>query len=107
MRKTIKILIVAALVLAGALSSGCSVINEELETTPLPQDSNTVTLTTRVSFDAATKALDEGGVKTFAVGDQIAIFYYDSLEDTRKAVSEKLTAEDISTDGKTARVQGS
>lgn len=102
MKQTNKILIIAALLLAGAFISGCSVINEELETTPLPQDSNTVTLTTRVSFDATTKALDAGGVKTFAVGDQIAIFYTDSLDDIQKAVTLALTADDISDGGKTA-----
>lgn len=102
MKQTNKILIIAALLLAGAFISGCSVINEELETTPLPQDGNSVTLTTRVSFDATTKALDAGGVKTFAVGDQIAIFYTDSLDDTQKAVTLALTADDISDGGKTA-----
>ena len=75
MRQTNKMLIIATLVIGGALSFGCSVLDEELDTTPLPQDDNTVTLTTKVSFNSAsTRALDANGVKTFVVGDQIAVF---------------------------------
>lgn len=103
MKQTNKTLIIAALFFVGALSSGCSVLNDEISTTPLPQDGHTVTLTTQVSFSApSTKALDASGVKTFAVGDQMAVFYMDTEEEMRKAVTLKLTAENISADGKTA-----
>lgn len=103
MRQTNKMLIIATLVLGGALSFGCSVLDEELDTTPLPQDDNTVTLTTKVSFNSAsTRALDANGVKTFVVGDQIAIFYTDKEDEVRKVVTDELVADDISDGGKTA-----
>lgn len=103
MRQTNKMLIIATLVLGGALSFGCSVLDEELDTTPLPQDDNTVTLTTKVSFNSAsTRALDANGVKTFVVGDQIAVFYTDKEDEVRKVVTDELVAEDISDGGKTA-----
>lgn len=103
MRQTNKMLIIATLVIGGALSFGCSVLDEELDTTPLPQDDNTVTLTTKVSFNSAsTRALDANGVKTFVVGDQIAVFYTDKEDEVRKVVTDELVAEDISDGGKTA-----
>ena len=62
-----------ALVVVGAMMSGCA---EEVEVVQ-PAVNGTVTMKTTISLDgkSATRALTEGGVKTFAVGDQIAVIY--------------------------------
>lgn len=105
MRKMIKFLSMAALVLVGAMMTGCSSedIIDNLQQSE--NQSNIVTLTTTVSLDgdATTRALTPAGVKTFAEGDQIAVMYSNatSYMDV-KAVSNKLTSTDISADGKTA-----
>ena len=89
-----------ALVLLGALMSGCT--PEEIPS-QAPND-GPVTLTTTVSLDGtpASKALTAAGVKTFAVGDQVAIVYTNTANATVKAVSEPLTAYDIRDEGKIA-----
>ena len=108
-KKTMKFLSMAAVALFGAIISGCS--NDDDAILDIPQQPeqqiNTVTLTTTVSLDtdnATTRALTEGGEKTFAVGDQIAVGYRNSTSSSpnAKAVSLALTAADISADGKTA-----
>ena len=75
MNKTIRFLSMAALVFVGAIITGCSTDDDS---TSLDQPaSKTVTLTTTISMDgsATTRALTEAGVKTFAVGEQIAVVY--------------------------------
>ena len=97
---------ILALVLLGALSLGC----ERMEIPGQARndgDASTgepVTLTTTVSLAEApgTKALTAAGVKTFAVGDQVAIIYKNTSQETVKAVSAPLLAEDIASDGKMA-----
>jgi hypothetical protein len=88
----------------GAVMTGCS-NNDELQQ---PESvKRTVTLTTTVSLDggAGTRALDVStGVKTFAVDDQISFVYKNTSDETKLAVSEKLTQSDISADGKTATI---
>ena len=81
-----------ALVVVGALMSGCA---EEVEVVQ-PAVNGTVTMKTTISLDgkSATRALTEGGVKTFAAGDQIAVIYEQGTG-TGKAVSVALTADDI------------
>ena len=95
---------IAALALMGAVMTGCS-NNDELQQ---PESvKRTVTLTTTVSLDggAGTRALDVStGVKTFAVDDQISFVYKNTSDETKLAVSEKLTQSDISADGKTATI---
>ncbi len=95
---------IAALALMGAVMTGCS-NNDELQQ---PESvKRTVTLTTTVSLDggAGTRALDvTTGVKTFAVDDQISFVYKNTSDETKLAVSEKLTQSDISADGKTATI---
>ena len=105
--KTMKnFLSMAALALMGAMMTGCS---SEDNFTAQPQQQvadkgNVVTLTTTVGFDASagTRALTETGVKTFAVGDKIAVLY-GSSSGGKWAVSEALTAEDITNGGKSAQ----
>ena len=95
---------IAALALMGAVMTGCS-NNDELQQ---PESvKRTVTLTTTVSLDGGggTRALNvTTGVKTFAVDDQISFVYKNTSDETKLAVSEKLTQSDISADGKTATI---
>lgn len=95
----------AALAVAGAILTGCSsedVANEA----PQAKSGNKVIQTTTISLGggAGTRALDADGKKTFAVGDQIAIYYKNTSGELQLANSAALTANDISSDGKTATV---
>ena len=104
MNKTIRFLSMAALVFVGAIITGCSTDDDS---TSLDQPaSKTVTLTTTISMDgsATTRALTEEGVKTFAVGDQIAVVYTNTSSERVKAVSNALVAGDITNSGKTAKI---
>ena len=100
--KHIKIFLsVAALAVAGAMMSGCA---EKLET--LQPANKTVTMKTTVGLgqSAATRgAIDPAnGTTTFTAGDRIAVIYQNASNETVKAVSEALTAADISADGENA-----
>ena len=95
----------AALAVAGAILTGCSsedVANEA----PQAKTGNKVIQTTTISLGggAATRALDASGQKTFAAGDQIAVFYRNVNNELQLAESAALTAADISSDGKTATI---
>ena len=93
--KKIQYFSLAAFVMAGTLLAGCSKVeNEE----PQVED-NIVTVSATVNLDNATRALSDGGEKTFAVGDQIAVLYQNQ---NKTAVSAPLTDSDISDGGKTA-----
>ena len=66
---------------------------------------NVVTLTTTVGFadDGTTRALTGTGVKTFAAGETMAIYYWKNKgNDHVKAVSAPLTPGDITNGGKSA-----
>ena len=92
-----KYLSIAALVAVGAIMMGCNkldVVTEQTQQEEEPVISNTVTLTTTVSLDAATKALTADGEKTFAEGEQIALVYKNTSSETVVAVSEALPAGD-------------
>jgi hypothetical protein len=83
MKQRFNILSIAALVFAGALTTGCA---DQLNDPQQPQEgSGTVTLTATVGFDASTKALTAGGVKTFAAGETIAVFYTNESSNLVKA----------------------
>ena len=104
MNKTIRFLSMAALVFVGAITTGCST---EDDSTSLDQPaSKTVTLTTTISMDgsATTRALTEEGVKTFAVGDQIAVVYTNTSSERVKVLSSALQEGDITNSGKTAKI---
>ena len=99
MKQIYNILSIAALVIAGVMTTGCV---DQLNDPQQPQDGGkTVTLTTTVGLEGATKALTAGGVKTFAAGDQIAVIYKNTSGQTKKVLSNALTGvgTDISTDG--------
>ena len=109
MKKTIRLLTMAALAVAGAVMAGCSGSDDIIDNPQPPtQKDNVVTVTTTISLaagggeegGATTRALDPAtGVKTFAVGERISV-EYNYL--SSKAISEPLTAGNISDGGKTA-----
>ena len=110
MKTTKYFLSMAALALVGAMTVSCS-SDDNITDQPQQQEvtkSNVVTLTTTVSLDggATTRALSiEGnkGVKTFAAGETMAIYYWKNKgNDHVKAVSAPLTAGDITNGGKSA-----
>ncbi len=84
--KTMRFLSMAALALVGAMMTGCSSDDDILQ----PENkTNVVTLTATVGFDdgvAATRAVTGTGVKTFADGDQMAVIYKNTSNETVKAV---------------------
>ena len=96
----------AALALMGTMMTGCAGDDLAKEAPQANNDNHTVTLTTTISLDgsATTRALDAQGKKTFAKGDQVAIFYQNTSGETQYVESEALTANDISDDGKTAKL---
>ena len=104
--KTMKnFLSMAALALVGAMTVSCS-SDDNITDQPQQQEvtkDNVVTLTTTVGFDdaASTRALTAEGVKTFAVGETMAVIYYNGTS-TVKAVSHALEAGDITNEGKNA-----
>ena len=97
----------AALALVGAMTVSCS-SDDNIIDQPQQQEvtkNNVVTLTTTVGLggDDATRALTSTGVKTFAVGETMAIYYWKNKgNDHEKAVSAPLTAGDITNGGKSA-----
>ena len=103
---------ILVLVLLGALSLGCieeipEVVVDDNSGSVIPgMTGNPVTLTTTVSLGEGpeSKALTAEGVKTFAVGDRVAIVYTNTADATVKAVSEPLSAGDIRDGGKTANL---
>lgn len=105
MKQTMKYLSIAALVAVGAIMMGCNkldIVTEQTQQEEEPVISNTVTLTTTVSLDAATKALTAAGVKTFAAGETMALVYKNTSSATVKVVSTALTDGDITNAGKSA-----
>ena len=106
-----KYLGIVALALTGALMSGCATDNDITESAPqtaaeqTAKEDNIVVLTTTVNRGAQTKALTPEGVKTFAVGEQVALQYEETtLGVDVMAVSNPLTEDDITNGGKTAKL---
>ena len=101
-----RFLSIVALAFVGAVMTGCSNDDDsaidksqQLENT----SKKVVTMTTSVALDAGatTRALTGEGVKTFAVGEQMAIVYSNG-SDMVKAVSRALKADDIKDAGTSA-----
>ena len=104
-KKTMRFLSMAALALVGAMTVSCS-SDDNFTDQPQQQEvtkDNVVTLTTTVGFDdaASTRALTAEGVKTFAVGETMAVVYNNGST-TVKAVSHPLDADDIADGAKSA-----
>lgn len=105
--KTMKyFLSMAALALVGAMTVSCSSDDNIIDQAQQPETkNNVVTLTTTVSLDggATTRALSSTGVKTFAAGETMAIYYWKNKGTVHeKAVSAPLTEGDITNGGKSA-----
>ena len=94
MKKTFRFLSMAALLVVGAIMTGCS-NDDNIDTPPQPtKNNNIVTLTATVSLDgdAGTRAINATtGVKTFETGNQIAVIYKNTSSQTVKAVSTDFT----------------
>ena len=111
MEKTMRFLSIAALVLVGAVMTGCS---SEDNFTAQPQQQvadkgNVVTVTATVGLgeQAGTRKLTidgSKGVKTFAVGDKIAVVYQNTSGTMVKAETAALIATDITSGGKSAKI---
>ena len=107
MKKTYKYLSMAALLVVGAIMTGCS--NEDNTGNPQQpvNNDNLVTLTATVSLDggAATRAITPSsaqsgkGTKTFEAENSIAVIYEKTGGGIAKAVSTALTDEDLSSNG--------
>lgn len=105
MQKISKYMMMAALALVGTMMTGCTSDDLANEAPQTKNDSTPVTLTTTISLDggATTRALDAQGKKTFAAGDQVAIYYQNTSDVAKMAITTALTTTDISDDGKTAK----
>ena len=105
MQKISKYMMMAALALVGTMMTGCTGDDLAKEAPQTNNDNHTVTLTTTISLDgsATTRALDAQGKKTFAAGDQVAIYYQNTSDVAKMAITTALTTTDISDDGKTAK----
>ena len=110
MKKTMNYLSMAALALVGAVMTGCSSDDNIASNQQPAKQDNIVTVTTTIGLggdNATTRALNidytnKKAVKTFAVGDQVALKYYNTSGEEVKAVSNALEAGDITNDGKSA-----
>lgn len=105
MRQIRHLLTMAALAVMGAMMAGCASEDNIIADPQQPAGpTGPLTLTTTVTLGdgANTRALTEGGVKTFAIGDKIAVKYtYDTGID-KTELSAPLEETDISNEGKTA-----
>lgn len=88
--KAIKFFSMAALVVLGAIFSSCAKIDKGVE--PLAEGNGVVYTTTINMGTDGTKALSPIGVKTFAEGDQIAVIYKNTSNQTVKAVSAAISS---------------
>ena len=104
MKQMNKILAITTLVLACVLSSGCEDFRNELNTiTSKTNGVKTMTVTISLDSNAATRALDSTGKKTFAEGDKIAVIYENSDSGALvKKQSEPLATKDLIENGKKA-----
>lgn len=94
----------AALVFVGAMTAGCSSDDLTAET-PQPADAGktvVMKITISLSESASTRALTEAGVKTFAMGDQIAVIYKNTAGETVKVESAALLGTDLHDAGQNA-----
>ena len=94
MKKTFRFLSMAALLVVGAIMTGCS-NDDNIDNPQQPANNdNVVTLTATVGFEAnaETRAVDPStGKKTFEGTNQIAVIYKNTSNETVKAVSTVFT----------------
>jgi hypothetical protein len=93
-KKTFRFLSMAALLVVGAIMTGCS-NDDNINNPQQPANKdNVVTLTATVGFDAnaTNRAINPtSGVKTFEGTNQIAVIYKNTSNETVKAVSTDFT----------------
>jgi hypothetical protein len=102
MKKTMKYLAMAVLVLTGAMIASCTKPdNQKAEDV----QTGTITLTTVVglSQSPATKALTAEGVKTFAEGETMSVIYENTSNEKGLVTSAPLTLGDLINGGRSAR----
>ena len=105
MKMTFRTLSIAILVMAGASLAGCSRFEEISQDDSRQADGNEnlVMATTTVGFQTGdTRALSANGDKTSSVGETLAIVYTNNSNQTVKAESVPLVADDILTGSKRA-----
>ena len=94
MKKTFRFLSMAALLVVGAIMTGCS-SDDNIDNPQQPTNKdNVVTLTATVGFEtnAGTRAINPtSGKKTFESTNQIAVIYKNTSDETIKAVSTDFT----------------
>jgi len=87
---------IAALALMGVMMTGCS-SEDNIQQTEKTSNQRTLTFNVGISDEGAgTRAVTADGTATFAEGDQIAVIYTTNTGNYAKAVSEPLTASDLS-----------
>jgi len=87
---------IAALALMGVMMTGCS-SEDNIQQTEKTSNQRTLTFNVGISDEGAgTRAVTADGTATFAEGDQIAVIYTTKTGNYAKAVSEPLTAGDLS-----------
>ena len=89
---------ISLIALLGTGLVACSRLEKEV----LPADDVVMQIATVGFGNPATRALTDGGVKTFAPNDKIAVFYTNTSEEVVKVESAPLRAACISADGKSA-----
>jgi hypothetical protein len=91
----------AALVIMGAMMSGCA---EEIENVQPANQTVIQTTTISLAENACTRGtIASDGSTAFSAGDQIAVVYQNTNGETVKAVSEALTSNDLLQEGATAK----
>ncbi len=91
----------AALVIMGAMMSGCA---EEIENVQPANQTVIQTTTISLADNACTRGtIASDGSTAFSAGDQIAVVYQNTNGETVKAVSEALTSNDLFQEGATAK----
>ena len=91
----------AALVIMGAMMSGCA---EEIENVQPANQTVIQTTTISLAENACTRGtIASDGSTAFSAGDQIAVVYQNTNGETVKAVSEALTSNDLFQEGATAK----
>ena len=89
---------ISLIALLGTGLVACSRLEKEV----LPADDVVMQIATVGFGNPATRALTDGGVKTFAPNDKIAVFYTNTSDEVVKVESAPLRAACISADGKSA-----